>query len=408
MDFEFTFGKELEEFRKEVQEFIKEHAYKDPIVPPDPCRLSVEMFRRGQELNRLMGQRGWFAPGYPTEYGGGGLSIDHCVILAEELGAVREERRWPGATEVSSIMTGGIMEQGTEEQKKRYLPGILQATWIGWQCFTEPDAGTDEASMKSTAVRDGDVYLISGTKVFVGQCPIGAHPGDYLYWPAVTDPSAPRHENISAFFIPADLPGITYNSLDLIAAEGQKWEVVCDNTPCPADHLVGIENKGWLVTQSTLDAEHGGGGAVVPRSTLILRIIEHCKTIMRNGRPISSDPLIKDQLVKLYSEYQVGRLWGLRNFAMAQGNIPRARYTGTQTSYHGKRLSPLLGKVVMDMMGDYCIIDDPELQILLGEVEHQIRLADVTHIAGTPETQRIQMSRALGLGRGAAQAAASR
>ena len=99
MDFEFTFGKELEGFRQEVREFIEKNAYKDPIVPPDPCQLSVEMFRHGQELQRKMGEKGWFSPGYPTKYGGGGLDINHCVILAEEFGAIREERRWPGGTE---------------------------------------------------------------------------------------------------------------------------------------------------------------------------------------------------------------------------------------------------------------------------------------------------------------------
>ncbi len=105
-------------------------------------------------------------------------------------------------------MTNGVMSQGTEEQKRKFLPRILSGEWFGFQCFTEPDAGSDEASMKSTAVPDGDVYVINGDKVFVGQQPDGLRP-EFLYWPAVTDPDGARRENISAFFIPADLPGIT-------------------------------------------------------------------------------------------------------------------------------------------------------------------------------------------------------
>ncbi len=403
MDFGFVSTKELEEFREEVRTFIEEHAEKTSVVPPDPNKRDLEMWNKGRENEKLLGAKGWFAPGYPKEYGGGGLDIDRCVILAEEFDKVREERRWWGYTEVSTIMTGGIVSQGTEEQKKKYLTKQLTSEWYGFQCFTEPEAGTDEASMKATAIRDGDVYVVNGTKVFVGHIPPPGRP-DFLYWLAVTNPDGPRHQNISAFFIPGDLPGIRYAHLDLIAAEGHKWEVICENVRCPADRLIGVENKGWLVGQATLDAEHGGGGAVVPRNKLILHLIDYCKTAKRNGKLVREDPRYRDLLVQLYIEYQVGRLWGFRNFAMAQGNIPRVRYTGTQTALHGKLLSPKVGKVIMEILGAHCLIDNPDLRALEGEIELAIRLADVTHIAGTPETQKIQMSRALGLGRSAIQA----
>ena len=90
---------------------------------------------------------------------------------------------------------------------------------------------------------------------------------------------------------------------------------------------------------------------------------------------------------------------------MAKGQIPKIPYTGTQTSLHDKRYSPMLGKAFVDILGPHCLIDDPELRILTGEVEHQIRLASVTHIGGTPEVQQIMMSRGLGLGRGVTAAA---
>ena len=124
--------------------------------------------------------------------------------------------------------------------------------------------------MKSTAVRDGDVYVINGNKVFVGDAPYPYYP-DYLYWPAVSDPQAPRHHNLSAFFIPSDLPGINYQPLDLYTSvTGQKWEVICEDVRCPADCLIGGENEGWQATQATLALEHGGEGALVPRSTFVL------------------------------------------------------------------------------------------------------------------------------------------
>jgi len=409
MDFEFHYTEEQEEFRKEVHAFIEENAYKESLEVVDPMKIPPEMWNKGREIQRKLGAKGWYAPGYDKKYGGGGLDREHRAMLAEEFAKIRLERRWPaalaGSTEVSAIHTSGLMSFGTEDQKRRLLPPLLKGEWYGFQAFTEPDAGTDEASMKSTAVRKGDVYVINGTKVFIGHSPPPIHP-DYLYWPAVTDATAPRHENISAFFVPGNLPGITYTSLDLIAAEGSKWEVTCEDVQCPADRLIGEENKGWLVTQATLAAEHGGGGVVATRlSSLTLRFIDYCKETKRNGQPISRDLMVQDLLVKLYIEDQVSRLWGLRNFAMASGQIPRVRYTGTQTSLHDKRHSPELGKAFMEILGPHCLIDDLELKVLIGEVEHQVRLADVTHIGGTPETQQIMMSRGLGLGRGEGQTA---
>ncbi|MDP3880474.1 MAG: acyl-CoA dehydrogenase family protein [Dehalococcoidales bacterium] len=406
MDFEYHFSEELEAFRSEVRAFIEEHAYKEPIVPPDPVQLSPEMFVRGKELSRKMGERGWYAPAYPGEYGGGGLDLGHCVVLAQEFGRIKREHRWPGSTEVSAIHTGGIMAHGTEEQKRRFLPKLLRGDWHGAQCFTEPEAGSDEAAMKSTAVRDGDVYIINGEKVFVGGEPVGGPRPDYLYWAAVTDSQAPRHENISAFFIPADLPGITYIPLNLVGGGGgQRWHMICEDVRCPADCMIGEENKGWLVTQATLHLEHGGGGHLTTGEHLERRLIDYCKKTLRNGKPISSDPIIRDILIQLYTEAEVARLWGVRNFAMAQGQIPRVRYTGTQTSLHRKRSSPVRGKVLLDILGPASLISDPELQILLGEVELEVRLAEVTHVGGTPEVMQIMMSRALGLGRSAVRAA---
>jgi len=403
MDFDFPTSKELEQFREEVRTFIEENAYKDPIVPPDPQKMSIEMFVYGRELQKKMGAKDWFAPGYPKKYGGGELDFGRCVVIAQEFHKIREELRWPLMTEVSSIHTGGLLAAGTEEQKKRFLPPLLNGDWYGVQAFTEPEAGSDEASMRSTAVRDGDVYVINGTKVFVGQFPVGWYP-DYHYWPAVTDPKAPRHENITVFFVPAELPGITYNPLDLLVCEAQKYEIIMEDVRCPADRMIGEENKGWLVTQGTLVAEHGGGGALMPRDVMVTQLIDYCKKTKFNGKPIASDPRVQDILVQLYLEYKVNWLFGLRNFAQAQGQIPRVRYTGTQGTLHRKVWGPKLGGALLDILGPYCLTDDPELQLLLGEVEYQTRMSDVTHIAGTPEVQKIMMARAMGLGRAAAQA----
>lgn len=405
MDFDFHYTKEQEEFRKEVRTFIEENALKKPRGAAR--KITLEEFHKGREISRKLGVRGWFAPNYPKEYGGGGLDTEHCLILGEEFVKVQEEHRWLGSTQVNAIHVAGLMTYGSEEQKRRLLTPMLRGEWEGAQCFTEPEAGTDEASQKSTAIRHGDVYVINGDKVFVGQAPIGGAPFDYLYWTAITDVQAPRHQNLGAFLMRGDLPGITYTPLDLIAAEaGQKWEIVCEDVCCPADRLIGGETQGWQVAQASLEVEHGGAGSLLPRNRLVLSLIDYCKKTPRNGQPISKDPKVQDILVQAYIEFEAERLWGIRNYAMAQGQIPRVPYTGTQTRLHEKRFSPQLARILLDSLGPYCLLDDPELQVLLGEVQRVAIMGDVTHIAGTPETYQIMMSRALGLGRGAARAAA--
>ena len=400
MDFELHFTKEHEEFRREVCEFIDANALKTPLSHADTVMPPIDLYEKGRDLQRKTAAKGWFAPGYPKEYGGGGLEAEYRNILAQEFGRVREQRRWVLETQVSRIMTAGLMAYGSEEQKQQLLTPLLQAEWIGWQCFTEPDAGSDEAAMKSTAVRDGDVFIINGDKVFVGETPV--HP-NFLYWPAVTDPSAPRHENLSAFFIPADLPGIHYQTMDLFTSvTGQKWQVTCQDVRCPADRLIGPENKGWQVIQATLTAEHGGGvagGIDMPRYRIVLKLIDYCKKTMRNGQPLSKDPMVQDILVQLYAEHHRLRLWELSS----RGYIPR-NYSANQRSLIGKLLNPRLGKALLDILGPYGLIDDPDLQLLAGEIEYYVRHGDCTHHGGTPEIQKIMIARGLGLGRGAAKA----
>jgi alkylation response protein AidB-like acyl-CoA dehydrogenase len=402
MEFEFHFTPELEAFRREVQGFIAENCLPTALTHSQKTLLSPEMYLKGRELQRKLGKRGWFAPKYPREYGGGGLDTEHCLILLQEFARIEEEGRWPLLAEVSGIHTAGISAYGTERQKKEYLTKLLTGEWIGWQCFTEPDAGSDYASMKSTARQDGDFYIISGTKVFVGEDPIKP---DYLYWLAITDPKAPRHENLSAFFIPADLPGIHCTPLNLVSSvTGQKWEVICEDVRCPAERLIGQKNQGWQVSQATLGVERGGEGSAVPRSTFVERLIDYCKKTRRHGKPLSADPALQDLLIDLYLENCVARLWGLRNFAQTKGQIPPERYTGTQSYLHTKRLAPRLGRALISLLGPYALIDDPELQLLMGEVEYQVRNCDCTHFGGTPEMQQIMMARGLGLGRAATRA----
>ena len=176
MDFEYRYTAEQERFRQEVRDWLAETVPADISAPVDPEVISDELFDFAIELRHKLGDKGWLYPVYPQEYGGGGLAAEYEVILEEEL----QNRKIP--TVFSNVLViPAILVWGTEEQKQRWLPGLLTGRTIAFQNFTEPQSGSDLATIKSTAVRDGDDWIINGQKVFVS----GGGP------PSATSSSAP-------------------------------------------------------------------------------------------------------------------------------------------------------------------------------------------------------------------------
>jgi alkylation response protein AidB-like acyl-CoA dehydrogenase len=225
MDFEVTYTKEQEMFRDEVRGWLKTNIPADLKANVDESDLTVNTeahFRQALAFRKKLGEKGWLVPHFPTQYGGGGLQVDKCIVLAEELA----EYDLPGVAlsdNGTSLAAPAIMVWGTDEQKQRFLPPILKGEVVTWQVFTEPNAGSDLASMQTTAIREGDEFVFNGSKHFVGF----PHQPDYLYTLAVTDPNAPRHQNIGAFLVPAKADGVTLGYMDLVGAA--KRTVFFDN-----------------------------------------------------------------------------------------------------------------------------------------------------------------------------------
>src|SRR3989304_1676782 len=250
MDFELDYSEEQEEFRKEVRAWLETHVPRVEL-PPGSADLTQEHYEIGKAFRRDLGAKGWLAPTWPKEFGGGGLTADHAVVINEELARYDI----PPLGELGLVISApAILVHGTDEQKQRYVPEILTGHAITWQVFTEPDAGSDLASLKTRGIRDGDDYGINGQKQFIGT---GVTP-DYLYTLVNTDPTGPRHENLSAFMVPAESKGVTIQNMDLIAG-GTKRFVFFDNVRLPADTLIGRENEGWWVAQTTVSLEGGSG-----------------------------------------------------------------------------------------------------------------------------------------------------
>lgn len=242
---DFTYPAELTEFRRDFS------AYLDTIVTPE---LIDEIVTGGFETRgpaaiafwKRLGQDGYFGLGWPAEYGGGGKS----VLYLHAFNYVMAYRRLPVPVVTLNTVAPTLMWIGSDEQKRAYLPKILRAEIEFSIGYTEPEAGTDLASLQTRAVRDGDSYVINGQKIFT----TGAHQADYVWLAVRTDPEAPKHRGISILIVPLDSKGIEVQPLGIMHG-GRTNITYYDNVRVPLSSLVGEENRGWYYMTTQLDFE---------------------------------------------------------------------------------------------------------------------------------------------------------
>ena len=400
MDFEPTYTPEQEEFRQEVRGWLAENVSPDIAHPPDSINITEEQYQLRRGLGRKLGEKGWLWATAPEEYGGGGLSLDHAVVIEEEVDSY-------GLTVPPYYDSGGrlggasIMVWGTEEQKQTFLPPIFRGEVRTWQLLTEPEAGSDLANAKMSAERDGDDYVINGQKIYVGSS-LGC---DYMWTITCTDNEAPRHQNLGWFMIPADLPGITIQPMELLisggesgAGSGVKNTVFFDNVRVPAFNLIGGENEGWKVATTHLELEHGTGGRIA-RNWLVDHLFEYCRENQRNGQPLTKDPDVRDKLIDIYVEAEIARLFNLRNYWMRHSKA-EITYEGPQASYWRKMSGLRMSQSILDILGPSALTYDPQWGAADGHMEAHQRSAIVAiHPGGTADIQKLIMARRIGIGR---------
>ena len=400
MDFEPRYTPEQEEFRREVNAWLKEHVPGGIEHPADPADLTWDQYQLRRELGRKLGDKGWLWPTAPEEYGGGGLDVDSAVVIEEEIDSF-------GLTLPPYYDSGGrlggnsILVWGSEEQKQTFLPPIFTGRVRTWQLLSEPEAGSDLANVKTQALRDGDDYILNGQKIFVGS----DHGCDYMWTITVTDPEAKRHENLGWFMVPSHLPGITIQPMDLLisggesgAGSGVKQTVYFDNVRVPAFNLVGGENQGWKVATTHLELEHGTGGRI-GRNWLVDRLFDHCRNTERRGEPMTKDPDVRDRLIDIYVEAEIVRLLNMRNYWMRHSGAD-ITYEGPQASYMRKTSGLRMARAMLDILGPAGLTYDPELGAADGHMEAHSRAGIVAiHPGGTTDIQKVIMARRIGIGR---------
>ncbi len=399
MDFELEWTPEQDAFRAEAREWIERNV---PNVPdhPDPAKLTRAEYDLQREFGCKLGAKGWLYPTMPTEYGGGGLSMELAMILEEELD--RYNMPLPPYYDTGGKLGSmAILVWGSDEQKDYFLPRMLRGDVRTWQLLTEPESGSDLASVRTTATHDGDEYVVSGTKIFVGS----SHGAQYSWTIVVTDPNAERHANLGWLMIPMNLPGITVEPMDLLfvggergAASGVKNTVYFDNVRVPAFNLVGGENNGWKVAGTHLEIEHGLLRSAVREDPLTERVFEYARKTYGTDRGV--DPDVAERLVDFYIDSEVTRLLHFRNYAW-RGQGRQLTYEGPQAYLYQKRSQLAKARAVLDIMGPQALVEAPgEWAVAEGHVEAHQRAAIVDqHPGGTAEIQRVIIARRLGIGR---------
>jgi len=296
MDFEFS--PEQKKFRQEVRDFLEEELRQGTFKPS--CDAWIQAF--SPEFTKKVVKKGWIGLTWPKEYGGQERSHVDRFILTEEMlryGAPAA-CHWFADRQVG----GSVLRYGTEEQKKELLPKILRGeAYIGLG-MSEPEAGSDLASLQTKATESGDEYIIEGQKMWTS-C---AKFMNYIYLVARTDPEAPKHRGISEFVFEASLPGITITpTIDITGSEA--WaEVFFDNVRVPKKCLLGEKNRGFYQILNQLDYERSGLERLMGNYPLFDAVIQFTKETKRNGKPLSQETLIRHKLAQLQIEFEVGRL----------------------------------------------------------------------------------------------------
>jgi alkylation response protein AidB-like acyl-CoA dehydrogenase len=300
---DFTYPPEAEAFREEFRAWLDQHLTDDlrelaeHAVGDDPERIE-----RLRGWNRTLADARYAAIAWPAEYGGRGASLMEQVVYAEEM----HRAGAPGTVNIIGLsnIAPAIMEHGTEEQKRTLFPRMLRGDDIWCQGFSEPDAGSDLASLKTSAVLDGDHYLVNGQKTwntlgaFANRCELLVR----------TDPTAPKHQGISCLLVDMTLPGIDARPLVTITGEREFSEIFFTDVRVPREALLGPVNEGWRVAMTTLAYERG----TVANLHLGLRkkIADLLETAKRSAA--ARDPVVRQRLARVYLEAELLKLLSQR------------------------------------------------------------------------------------------------
>jgi pimeloyl-CoA dehydrogenase large subunit len=354
MDLRWT--DEEKAFRQEVRDFIDKNLPKATrqrmIEGKSPTKEQVV------EWQRILNKKGWAAPEWPKEYGGPGWTTAQRYIFREEL----MQAPAPSPLGFNINMCGPvIIAFGNKQQKERFLPRMLNLDDWWCQGFSEPGAGSDLASLKTRAVREGDHYIVNGQKTWTTL----AQHADWIFLLVRTDPNAKKQEGISFLLVDMKTPGITVRPIITIEGGHEVNEVFFDDVKVPVENLVGTENRGWDCAKFLLGNERFGQARVGASRERLRRLKKIAAETYDNGRPLIEDPGFRQRITEIEVELQALEMTVMRVIATAMKN-PGSNKPDPTTSVlkiKGTEIQQACSELLMKAAGPYAWVDgDPEAE----------------------------------------------
>jgi alkylation response protein AidB-like acyl-CoA dehydrogenase len=348
---DLNYPPEAEAFRVEIRAWLEENLPAGWFEPGHKLE-GEEKAQFQKDWSQKLYEGGWICATWPVEYGGKGLSTMEAVVLNEEF--TRAGAPMKADFFGDTLVGPTILQWGTEEQKKYFLPKILTGQIAWCQGFSEPDAGSDLAGLKTKAVLDGDEWVINGQKIWTTQAFIA----DYIFILCRTDPDAPKHAGISYLLCPMKQPGVEVRTIKQVDGSAEFCEVFFTDARCPKDNVVGGVNNGWSVTMTTLGFERGTSATTGYR-----RFEKELEILVDKARENGkiNDPLIRQRLAKAHSEVQIMRINGLRSLTsvVQKKKDPSVVALGITNKMYWSEYHQRVMELAMDILG-------MEAQILTG------------------------------------------
>jgi alkylation response protein AidB-like acyl-CoA dehydrogenase len=356
----------------------------------DPMWVEV-----ARDWQRLLAEGGWAAISWPVEDGGRGATVIERWLFEEELDRVGAPRPIASSGAVD-LIGSAILRHGTEAQRQRFLKPLLCGGDLWCQGFSEPGAGSDLASLRTRAERDGDEFVVNGQKVWTSHADIA----DYCFLLCRTEPEAAKHKGISLLLVDMKLPGVSVRPLTQMTGDHEFCEVFFDNVRVPANLLVGQPGAGWQIAMGILAHERGPVWTFTFQRRIRRSFRDLVRIAGRNGaRSALKEPLMRQKLVQSYIEVELLRLIGYRSLT----RLLKTGHPGVESSIEkiaGSETDQRLQEVAMEILGAYGIAEHEALAEAPAIVRDYLYSRSETIMGGTSEIQRnLIAQRILGLPR---------
>lgn len=349
MNYDLT--KQQTALKKDLKDFFQKEMKKAPPQywksgPFEAVYISDEGWEFYKYMKGKYAEKGWSALSWPEEYGGKGASLMDQLLFDEAQSYYGAPRDIYGVR----MFGPAVLVFGSEEQKRRILPSITSGEIQYCQGWSEPNAGSDLASLSTTAVADGNDYIINGQKTWTS----GAHRSDKMFLLARTDSGSNRGDGLSVFNLDLNLPGIEVKPVHFMNGDHIFNEVFFTNVRVPTSELIGKENEGWKQTRATMNFERSLIGFFGSSRRLLEECIQYVQTTRRNGRLLSEDPVIRHKLAELHVDIAVGRSLAYRvAYAEMTGNLLFSAAAASESNVFGSELYQRMANVMTEIMGLY-------------------------------------------------------